>query len=221
MIVEIYYYSTTEEKANDLNLEINKIMDIVVPIKGKFLYGLQIHDNLIYQVLTTPASRIEQIDNNFIKIYNAYIQSKQALGPIMIENIVDLDREDVHCRNGILIEWAFYHEFRSVLIKYFSKYPTLRKLIGSIIYEYLENTKYADLIIRVIRRYDYDVHKNNDNLFYQAAMTKNYKVCKFLLEEKDCRIPVNIYKIFRSYGGKRFPQMWELFSNHADKVDWR
>ena len=221
MIAEIYYYTSCEADVKENGLKVGEEVDLVVPVKGKLLHSLSLEDNILFHVLTTPNSIVEPIDNNTISIKNVYIQSFQALSPSVIENIIEIDKEDVYARHGFILDWAIEHCFRSVIIFYLSKYPTLRKYIDRLIYDNLTKTDRTWTLIQIIKRYEYDVHKNNDALFKQAAMCKNIKMCEILLNEKGCLIPANIFKIYKTHGSKHYPLMWEFLKENADKVDWR
>ena len=221
MIAEIYYYTSSELNAKDMKLEVGKTIDLVVPKRGKLIYQLNKEDNLLFHILKTPHSTVEEIDKNTVMVKDAFIQSSQLLTTSVMQNILDLTKEDPTTRNGFLLDWAFDHCFRSTIIHYMSKYPSMRKHLDRLIYDNINNFEVTNILIHMINRYDYDIHKNNDRLLTQAAMSKNITLCEYLIEERDCLIPPNIFKIYKTHGSKRFPLMWELLSKHADKVDWR
>lgn len=194
------------------------IGDFVVCKHGKLLNSLSRDDDLLYTIITIPDTTIEEENCNTIVLHGAIIDNKQALGPGLMESIISTDKEDIYAANGSLFRWAFEHRFKSTLIHYFDKYPTSRKYIDGLIYKHISKFTYTDLTIFLIERYSYDVEKDGNKLFDQAASVKNDLLCRYLIEQKDVMIPSLLYKIYMNYG-KRYADMFELFREHSDKVE--
>lgn len=222
MIAQIYYLPMSQDEYQEFieNHKEGFVDEVVVPKHGKLLNTLKVEDDILLSLMSTPKTEITN-NRNTISLTNMLISSKQALGPIVMETIIDTDNEDVYASNCILIKWAFYHKFKSTLMHYFSKYQTLRKCIGSLIYGYINKPGYTDMIEFVIDKYDYDIHKDNDRLIQTAALSKNYHLTKYLIEDKNCLIPPNVYNIYMKCGKNQTKLIWELIKNNADKVDIR
>lgn len=218
MLAQIFYMSTDVDWDEEYCFDKGEYGDFTVCKTGKFLNKLSINDDILYTIMATPSSTIEDKNSDECKILNGFVENKQALTPSLMENIIDLNKENIYSSNGVLFRWAFEHKFRSTLIHYFDKYPTSRKYLDSLIYNYLTKVSYSDLIIEMVNRYDYDVKKDGNRLFSQAAMCKNDYLCRWLIEEKDAIIPSTIYKIYMTYGS-RFKDMRDLIQEHSDKVD--
>lgn len=215
MIVQTFYMLADEITEG---CKVGDIGSFSVCKHGKLLYDLRVDTDVIFTIVSTPATQIEKETSAYITLNNAIIQERQALTPSLIESIIDIDKEDIYIGNGILFKWAFEHRFRSTLLHYFNKYPTSRKYIDGLIYSYLDKVSYSDLIIDLIKRYNYDVKKDGNRLITSAAMCKNDYLCRWLIEEKDVLIPSTLYKIYMMHGS-RFKDMWDLIQEHSDKVD--
>lgn len=220
MIVQTYYLSISQDDRDSFDeaYKVKLIDEIVVPKHGKFLNRLEIDDDILITLMTTPTSTIIE-DRDSVTVTNTMISNIQALTPSMIDTIIASDKEDVYANNAILLKWAFEHKFKSTLIYYFRKHKTMRKYIDALIYQNLDRPNYSDMIIFLLERYDYDISKNNNRLFDQAALSKNYKIVEYLLREKDAAIPSNIYNIYKKVGSRRYTQIWDLFKEYADRVE--
>lgn len=212
------FYALTSCNVEIDDYDAGDIGNFVVCKHGKLLNKLNTNDDIIFTISMTPDSKIVEEDNTNMVIDNAVVMQRQALTPSLIENIISGDKEDIYADRGSLFRWAFHHQFKSTLMYYFDKYPTSRKFIDTLIYKYIDKFSYTDLIIFLIERYNYDVKKDGNKLFGQAASVKNDLLCRYLIEEKDVMIPSLLYKIYMNYG-KRYKDMFYLFREHSDKVD--
>lgn len=216
MIAQTFYLSASIE---DEPYQVNDTIDsIMVPKQNKFLFGLRPDHDIVYTLMTIDEVERDR-EGAFVKIHNAVVIKKQVLDPSLIETIIDYSRESIYDNSGVILEWAFEHKFRSVIIYYLKKYPTLCKFIDKLIYRNISHNNYGDMIIFLIKNYKYDVFKENNRLFKQAAMCKNYVLCEYLLEETSVPIPANVYKIYMNYGKHRYQHMWDLLKKYTNRVE--
>lgn len=220
MISQMYYLSTTHDKIEELQYAKGAtVSDVWLTKKGHFLKQLQEMDEfLVTFIVLEDCIEKEDKKNLSIKAKTATIQNIQSLTPSVMDEIVRVDNSDLVNDIDRLLGWAFYNKFKSSLIYYLDKYPASRRYISKLIHGYCNKSSYAELSLFLIKRYNYDITKDNHLLFERAAMSKNACLCELLLEECDAKIPANVYNAFKNFGTKRFQYMWDILKNHSDRV---
>lgn len=221
MLTQIYYCSMTQTEFSDLGVHEGDIIPALsVPTPGNFLRSLSMYDELLVTLAVDVVinNKTDVVNDDTTSIINAIVSSVQALTPITINEVINRYQENPAIHNGIILDWAFQQDFKSILIEYLDKYPDLKKHIGRLLYSNIKRNDKAHLMKLLIDRYDYDITAENYRLFTQAAMSKNEALCEYLLEEKDSRIPENVFNAFMSFGTKRFQNMWNLLKRYKNRV---
>lgn len=96
-----------------------------------------------------------------------------------------------------LISYCMNNQYLDVLLYIADKCPEfLYRFVNRLISE----SMYTDIIEKIVIS-GYNIHKDNDTMFLFAAASKNYRLCKFLLENGS-NIPrqvVNMYSVTDKY----------------------
>lgn len=220
MISQMYYLSTTHDNIEDLcYAKGTTVSDVWLPKRGNFLKQLKDTDEfLVTFIVLGNCIDKEDKEKLSIKAKSAAIQNIQSLTPSVMDEVVKADKSNLTNDIGKLLEWAFYNKFKSSLIYYLDKYPASRKYIGKLLFSYCDKSAYSELSLFLIKRYKYDITKDNHRLFEMAAMAKNACLCELLLDECDAKIPANVYNAFKNFGTKRFQYMWDVLKVYSDRV---
>lgn len=220
MISQMYYLSTIHDTIEELQYTKGaSVTDVWLTKKGHFLKQLQETEEFLVTFVVLEDC-IEKVDkkNLAIKAKVATIQNIQSLTPSVMDEVIKSDGSDLVNDIDRLLMWAFYNKFKSTLIYYLDKYPASRRYISKLIHSYCGKPAYAELSLFLIKRYNYDITKDNHLLFERAAMSKNVCLCELLLDECDAKIPANVYNAFKNFGTKKFQHMWNILKNYSDRV---
>lgn len=219
MIIRSFYYTVSLNENEDSPKSGSIIEDIEVQKNGGILSMLRENHNIVY-IISVVENELEYTTNDMIRIKRGYIENIQTLTPSLLDSIIETTGENIENSNNgkNLIIWAYHNKFRSILIEYLLKYPYLCKYVESMIHHFIDKSDYNMIAIDYIKRYNYDITKDNHLLFTQAAMVKNIGLCEILLEEFNAMIPEHIYNLYMKFGKKKYQHMWKLFKNYKDRV---
>lgn len=124
-------------------------------------------------------------------------------------------RPDAGPYQSSLIDWAIANDSIPTLIYLADTCKDIRYTLGTYINTFVTKHMYTPVIISLVNG-GYNIHKNEDSLFLFAAASKNYELCKFLLEQ-GALISKPVFAMYTANKGT-FPKMEELLEQYKNQI---
>lgn len=189
-------------------------------------YRVYLFEDLFEDLLPSDSGFIEVSLPSSAKIINksdrevfvdsfTFINRTEFSGSIIQWLIESGVRADAGPYQNSLVDWAVENNSISTLIYLADTCEEVRHVLNSYMNNFVTKHMYTPVIISLVKA-GYNIHKNEDSLFLFAAASKNYELCKFLLEQ-GALISKPVFAMYTANKGM-FPKMEELLEQYKNQI---